>query len=76
VRASRRGRGLGAFLLGGLLAQVKASGAHRCLLEVRASNTAARRLYAKMGFERDGERKNYYPGPGAPEHALLMSRNL
>jgi len=76
VRASRRGRGLGSFLLGGLLARVKSSGVSRCLLEVRESNTAARRLYAKMGFEQDGERRNYYPGPGAREHALLMSRSL
>ena len=76
VRASRRGRGLGSRLLGGLLERMKLAGVTRCLLEVRASNIAARRLYEKMGFEQDGERRHYYPGPGAREHALLMSRSL
>jgi len=76
VRASCRGRGLGSRLLAGLLEGVKPAGVSRCLLEVRESNTAARRLYEKMGFTLDGERRNYYPGPGAREHALLMSRSL
>jgi ribosomal-protein-alanine N-acetyltransferase len=76
VCASRRGRGVGSRLLAGLLEWVKPVGVSRCLLEVRESNTAARRLYEKMGFTLDGERRNYYPGPGAREHALLLSRSL
>ena len=76
VRAARRGRGLGSRLLAGLLERVRPAGVTRCLLEVRESNIAARRLYEKMGFARDGERRHYYPGPGAREHALLMSRSL
>ena len=76
VHASRQGRGLGSLLLAGLLERVKPAGVTRCLLEVRESNVAARRLYEKMGFEQDGERRHYYPGSGAREHALLMSRSL
>ena len=45
-------------------------------LEVRASNEAARKLYASAGFEESGVRKGYYParsGPGArPEDAIVM----
>ena len=33
------------------------------MLEVRASNTAAQRLYEKLGWERVGVRKNFYAGP-------------
>jgi len=76
VRASCRERGLGSFLLAGLLEREKPLGVSRCLLEVRVSNKAARRLYEKLGFEQDGERRNYYPGPGKRENAVLMSRSL
>ncbi len=40
-------------------------------LEVRPSNTAAVALYQKLGFERVGERKNYYRNPD--ENALLLT---
>jgi len=52
------------------------SGAKRCLLEVRASNAAARGLYRSLGFQVDGVRKNYYPAATGREDALLMSREL
>ena len=32
-------------------------------LEVRAGNTAAQRLYEKMGWEKVGVRRNYYSNP-------------
>lgn len=41
-------------------------------LEVRPSNTAAVNLYSKLGFEKVGERKNYYRKP--EEDALLMTK--
>lgn len=40
-------------------------------LEVRPSNTAAIRLYEGFGFEKAGERKNYYRNP--VENALLLT---
>ncbi len=42
-------------------------------LEVREKNTPAICLYEKLGFIKDGERKNYYEGK---ETAILMSRNF
>jgi len=47
------------------------------LLEVRASNTAAQALYAKLGFGRSGVRKRYYVPNlmgGEREDAVLMNR--
>jgi ribosomal-protein-alanine N-acetyltransferase len=69
-------QGLGQLLLNAALAHMQAAGASRCLLEVRQSNTAARRLYERSGFELDGIRKNYYPAPTGREDALLMSKEL
>jgi len=43
-------------------------------LEVRASNTAAQNLYAKLGFVKTGVRKNYYRAPA--EDAVLLRKNL
>ena len=45
-----------------------------CLLEVRISNTSARRLYEKLGFTEDGIRKNYYRTEFGREDAVLMHR--
>ena len=41
-------------------------------LEVRESNTTARRLYQRLGFREDGLRKNYYTEP--VEAAVLMTK--
>lgn len=43
-------------------------------LEVRQSNTGARRLYEKNGFTQIGVRRNFYQKP--LEDALLMAKNL
>ncbi len=45
-------------------------------LEVRASNRAARNLYAALGFEVCGCRPDYYPpdANGRREDAILMTR--
>jgi ribosomal-protein-alanine N-acetyltransferase len=76
IRKSRHGQGLGHLLLKASLERMKREGAARCLLEVRQSNTIARRLYERNGFALDGSRKNYYPGREQREDALLMSRDL
>lgn len=46
----------------------RSPGAH--FLEVRESNTAARRLYERLGFQRVGERPGYYENP--PETGIVM----
>jgi ribosomal-protein-alanine N-acetyltransferase len=69
-------RGMARALLAEVLDVFARDGARRALLEVRASNTAAQRLYGSFGFELDGVRKNYYPSHGAREDALLMSKSF
>ena len=54
VDAPLQGQGLGAQLLGWLMANAGRRGARSMLLEVRPSNTPALRLYERMGFVRTG----------------------
>jgi len=53
------------------------SGAAVVTLEVRAANQAARKLYAGLGFEEVGYRKNYYAPDisGLRDDAVLMTRH-
>ncbi len=48
-------------------------GDETAILEVRASNTAALRLYFKLGFQQVGRRASYYSDG---EDAVLMEREL
>lgn len=50
VRPDARRRGLGGAVLTGLLAAGQARGVSRSWLQVRAENTAARRLYERAGY--------------------------
>jgi len=63
-----RGRRLGTRLMLALADAALAAGAAHLTLEVRVSNTAARRLYERFGFESVGRRKDYY----RTEDALVM----
>ena len=47
-------------------------GLHVIVLEVRASNEAAIRLYSARGFEKIGVRRNFYNNPR--EDALIKRR--
>ncbi len=76
VHPDLRRQGLGRHLLQVAMGCMREAGAQRCLLEVRESNSSARRLYENTGFQADGVRRNYYPdGPGR-EDAVLLSRRL
>ena len=46
----------------------RSAGCRAAFLEVRESNTNARRLYVSMGFREVGQRRNYYSRPR--EHAI------
>lgn len=74
VVPDRRGEGLATRLTEQALNEARREGCQRAILEVRTSNSAAIRLYTRMGFEPIGERKRYY-GP-AGEDALVMAKNL
>jgi len=66
----RRGRGIGRLLLDELVRRATARGVEAVLLEVRADNDAARRLYDRAGFEVISVRRRYYQ-PGDVD-ALVM----
>lgn len=89
VAEAYRRRGGAASLMRAVIAQARAWGSERLLLEVRAGNAAAIALYRRVGFGEDGRRRGYYPPAptggsqttgardGAPrEDALLMSHPL
>lgn len=61
-----RGRGFARRLLAAVVAQARAWGSERLLLEVRAGNATAIALYRDAGFEDDGVRRGYYPPLPAP----------
>ena len=48
-----------------------AKGARRAFLEVRASNTAAQKLYSNLGFTGSFVRRDYYDSP--TEDAVIMT---
>jgi ribosomal-protein-alanine N-acetyltransferase len=74
VEPSRRGEGIGAFLLDAAMVQAAAEKAMVMFLEVRAGNEAAKALYARRGFHEVGRRPKYYTKP--EEDALVMRRDL
>lgn len=77
VKPSHRRQGLAQILFNAGVSWAREAGKTRCLLEVRISNEGAIRLYEKVGFRRDGIRKNYYPTQTSKrEDALLMSLDL
>jgi ribosomal-protein-alanine N-acetyltransferase len=55
-----RRRGLGRRALEALLETGRRQGAERATLEVAAGNSAARGLYAALGFRQAGIRRDYY----------------
>ncbi|MCR4488724.1 GNAT family N-acetyltransferase, partial [Micrococcus luteus] len=71
--AAAQGRGIGAAQLRWMAAEAAARGASALMLEVRASNAVARRLYAHHGFEELYVRRRYYPGG---EDAVIMRKAL
>ena len=77
VAPGHRRRGLARALLRKLAKQLAAHGIVRLHLEVRASNLAARELYARSGFVESGRRKGYYRGldGAAAEDAITMARD-
>lgn len=72
VAGSRRRQGVGTRLVEELIRRAGEAGVKKFYLEVRESNQAAIALYEKLGFQRDGIRRDYYQDP--LENAVLMSR--
>lgn len=73
VVPEHEGRGIGSALLRTLHAQARELGATEVLLEVRADNPRAQRLYRRFGYEQIHVRPRYYRD-GAD--ALIMRLDL
>ncbi len=63
---------VGRELMEAMLDAAERAGAPEVTLEVRESNTAARKLYESCGFAAEGRRKRYYRNP--EEDALILWR--
>ncbi len=70
VAPAHRGRGIGRRLVAEILAHLRARGVRDVYLEVRESNTVARRLYESFGFREIGRRRRYYRRP--VEDAIVL----
>ena len=73
VNKNKRRLGIATRLLNEVFSFCRENGIKTLHLEVREKNTPAVCLYEKLGFIKDGERKNYYDGK---ETAILMSRKF
>lgn len=69
-----RRKGVASALLEVILAEARRVGSAQLYLEVRQSNSAAIRLYEKLGFHESYSRRNYYTLPR--EDALVMAFDL
>lgn len=71
VSKAFRRNGIAEKLIKTLVEYCENEGMEFVTLEVRRSNEAAKKLYAKMGFREVGERKDFYENPR--EDAILMT---
>jgi [ribosomal protein S18]-alanine N-acetyltransferase len=71
VTAALQGEGIGSLLLDALLSEADKR-SPVVLLEVRADNETAQRLYRRRGFVEIGRRRGYYQPSGAD--AVVMKR--
>lgn len=76
IAAQWQRRGLGRELLKFMIGLAREFLAYKIYLEVRPSNLAGRALYAGAGFREIATRRDYYPGPGGREDAVVMELEL
>ena len=74
VRQAFHDQGFGSLLFRSFLNHCGAFGVDSVILEVRESNTRARRFYSYFGFISAGRRKGFYSDP--PEDGLTMRLDL
>ena len=72
VHPDFRRKGIAESLIQELVEVLKERESHCLMLEVRASNFGAIKLYEKLGFREVGRRKNYYRNPR--EDALILRK--
>ncbi len=76
IAAKWQRRGLGRDMLGFMIDLARDFMVRKIYLEVRPSNLTGRRLYAGAGFIEIATRRDYYPGPGGREDAVIMELAL
>lgn len=77
ISPEHQGCGWAWVCLDALAQWARGQAAKRLWLEVRVSNVRAIKVYAAHGYQRVGQRKNYYPAPGGlREDAIVMSLDL
>jgi ribosomal-protein-alanine N-acetyltransferase len=76
IAPGRQGQGLGRRLLRRMLRMAGELQADTAYLEVRESNSIARRLYESLGFSQIGLRPDYYPDGEGRENALVYAKTL
>ncbi|MGA8034800.1 MAG: GNAT family N-acetyltransferase [Candidatus Acidiferrales bacterium] len=74
VVPSARQHGVGSALFDAAIAWARSVGATQCMLEVRAANDVALRLYHRRNFQVVGRRPRYYANP--VDDALLLTVSL
>lgn len=77
VEPAMRRHGVATTMLGGHLQRLQCAGVKVLFLEVDEQNSAARALYARLGFETAGRRVGYYRGRnGVRTSALILRRRM
>ena len=76
VRPTLRRQGHGTALVRHMIDRAVGCDARTLFLEVRPSNTAARRMYEDLGFREVGRRRNYYPTADGREDAEILALSL
>ena len=72
VAPAAQGQGLGKVLMDWVIVAARRGGAEYLMLEVRADNVAAQRLYSKMGFAMLTVRRKYYQPGDVDAHIMRL----
>lgn len=76
IASEWQNQGIGRAFLTHMIQVAREAGAQIVYLEVRPSNTSARHLYRKMGFQQIAIRPEYYPARSGREDALFLGLTL
>lgn len=76
IASEWQNQGVGRAFLAHIIDVAREAGCQIIYLEVRPSNTAARHLYRKLGFQQIAIRPEYYPAMSGREDALFLGLTL
>ena len=73
VATAAQGQGVGKVLMDWLIVEARRGGAEHLMLEVRADNVAAQRLYSMAGFVMLTVRRRYYQPGDVDAHIMRLT---